>query len=172
MLQARDDLVVGGLGEIGIELSDAVEGLRRVNADEGVGGTYEPAGPIWWCHWNGQDDMSRAVFSGNLTGGSCCRPGSDAVIDDDDRSSFERDGLPIAPEPPSPPFQFGPLPLVHGSQVCRRNPGHPDHVGVEDPNAPFADGTHCQLGLKRHSQLANKDDVQGRGQPACHFECD
>ena len=53
MLQACEHLVVGGLGEIGVELSDAVERLRSVHADECVGDTCEPAGPIRWCHRDG-----------------------------------------------------------------------------------------------------------------------
>jgi hypothetical protein len=168
-LQACGDLIVGRLGEVCIELPDAEERFRRVDADELVGVACEAVGPIRRRHRDGQDDAGRSLRPGDLAGGSGGRPGGDAVVDHDDGLSVEPDWGPVAPEPPGPPLQFDPFPPLYRSQFVRRDASQPDHAGVQDPHAALADGAHPQFRLERHPQFADNDDVEWRVQRPCHF---
>ena len=83
--QAGDHLVVGGLGEVGVELADAEERFWGVDADELVGG----AGQIRAVQSRGatghrQHDPGGACGAGHLAGGPGGRSGGDAVVDDHD----------------------------------------------------------------------------------------
>jgi hypothetical protein len=106
---------------------------------------------------------------GYLTRGSGGRPGGDPVIDYNDCLSFDRHWNPATPEALGSPLQLDPLPFLYRSQLFRRDAGHPDDLGVEDPHATLTDGTHPQLRLERHPQLADNDDVKGRVQHPCNF---
>jgi hypothetical protein len=109
---------------------------------------------------------------GYLTRGSGGRPGGDPVIDYNDRLSFDRHRDPATPEALGSPLQLDPLALLYRSQLFRRDAGHPDNLGVEDPHTILSDGTHPQLRLERHPKLADNDDVKRRVQRRCDFQRD
>ena len=68
-LQAGDDLIVGGLGEIGVELADGEEVPRGVHADQLVGGARDPRLPPPRRDRHGEHHPGGAMRPRDLAGG-------------------------------------------------------------------------------------------------------
>src|SRR5690606_6982891 len=129
-----------------------------------VGGVAQPRGPPRRRHRHRQHDPGRAVGAGHLAGGPGRRAGGDAVVDDDGGPAGERHPGPVAPEAAGPALQLGPLPGLDLGDLALGDTGHAHDLGVDHPGAVLADRAHAQLGLERHAQLADDDDVQRRAQ--------
>ena len=164
-IEQRDDLVVGGLGEVAVTLPDREEERRRLQAHHLVGVPGEPRDDVVRADRNRQHHLARPVRAGNLAcrlgGGS----GGDAVIDDHGDPPRQRDPVTAAAEAFRAASQFDPLlafDRVHvvAVEVCLAHDGV-----VEHPHAVLADGAEGQFGLKRHTELAHHKDVE-RG-PQC-----
>jgi hypothetical protein len=80
-LQAGEDLLVGHLGELGVELPDGEESPGRADADQLVGVGADPGPPPGRRDGHGQHDPGRPLRPGDLAGGPGRGPGRDAVID-------------------------------------------------------------------------------------------
>ena len=170
--QALDYLLIGRLREICIELRHAEEGLWRVHTHELVGVACKTIGQITWRHGYSENDAGRATRPGYLTRGSGSRPGSYSVIDYNDSRTVDRHRNSTTPVAPGSSLQLDPLPLLHRSHVFRRDARHPDDLTIEDPNVILPDGTHTQLRLEGHPELADHDDVEWRIQRRSDFRRD
>ncbi len=98
----------------------------------------------------------------HLTGGPGRRPGGDAVVDHDRRPTDERRPRAAAPKTPGPPLELGSFRSLHGCHLVLADPGHGEHLTVEDPHAVLADRAHAELRLIRHTELANDDHIERR----------
>jgi hypothetical protein len=171
-LEAGDDLVVGGLGEVLVELADREERVRCLQRDELVGSVGQARGPLRWGDGYGQHHPSGPVGAGDLTGRTRGRPGGDAVIDDHRDAALEAVAGPVAPEPLGPTFELGPLAGLDPGQLGLGHTREADHLVVDDPHAVLADRAHAQLGLERHTELADHDHIQRGMQGPGHLERD
>jgi hypothetical protein len=81
LVQASDDVVVGQLGELGVELPDAIEVGRCVEADQLVGVGADPRLPARRCDRDGEYDARSALGPGDLARSPRAGSGGDAVVD-------------------------------------------------------------------------------------------
>ena len=96
----------------------------------------------------------------DLTGGPGRRPRRDAVIDHDRGTADEGPTRLMAPKTPGPPFELGSFRSLHRGHLVLSDPGHGEHLVIQDPHAILADGAHSELGLIRHTKLAHDDHVE------------
>ena len=159
-VQAGDHFVVGGLDEVAVELPDCREPRWRAHADQLVGDSGHPIGPVERCHGDGEDHPTGSRSPCNLARSLGGRTGGDAVVDDDHDLSCQCDALAIGPVSACTTFEFGPLPALDGRQFVWCDAGHPDDLVIENPNAVFADGTHPQFRLERDTKFADQDHIE------------
>jgi len=53
--QQRDHLIISGLCEVLVKLTDSIENRRNVQADNRIGLCFHSAQPFGWSNWNGYD---------------------------------------------------------------------------------------------------------------------
>ena len=58
---------------------------------------------------------------------------------------------------------------LDGVQLVSSNPGPSHDVLGHDANTVFSDGPHGELGLDRHAELADHDDIQRSSQGPRHL---
>ena len=69
-------------------------------------------------------------------------------------------------------LQLDPFAGLDRGQLIGGDPGRAHRHRVEHADTALADRTHPQLGLRRHTELAHDDDVQGRLQCPGDLETD
>lgn len=109
---------------------------------------------------HGNDDPTGAQSVDDLDGRAHGAPGSDAVVDDDDRAILHRNARTRAAKEPESTFDRVALDAFQDLQFAFTNSGSPDDVLVEDANAALADGTDSKLGMRGQTELADDDDVE------------
>ena len=171
-LQAGDHFVVGCLGEVSVELPDGEKRRRGLQADELVGDGPDPGLPPGRRDRDGEHHPGRPLHPGDLAGGPGRRPGGDAVVDHHRDPAVQALARPAAAEAPGAAFQLGTFSCLDRGQLAGGDPGGADDLAVDDPHPVLADGAHGQLGLERHPQLADDDDVERRAEGAGDLEGD
>jgi hypothetical protein len=58
---------------------------------------------------------------------------------------------------------------LHGRELIGRDVSGHQHLRLEHPNAPFADGAHRELGLAGHPELAHDDHVERDAERTRHL---
>lgn len=162
-------MIVGGLREVGVPLSDGEEVGRGVQADQFIGLVGQELSPTDRRHWYGQYDAARAVGAGDLTGGSGGGTRGDAVVDDHYCAALHRHPLAIAAEREGPPFQLDPLACFDRADLGFADTREVDNVWIDDAYAVLADGPHAQFGLVGHPQFAHHDRIQRCIEGPSHF---
>ncbi|OHV57552.1 hypothetical protein BCD48_42925 [Pseudofrankia sp. BMG5.36] len=169
LTQEVDHLVVGGLGEVGVELADPEERLRGVEADHLIGVAAQQVDRLRRRYGCGQHDPGSAGGPDNLAGRGGGRPGGDPVVDHDHDPAGQRCPRPGTPEPAGPTVQLHPLLGLDRGKLLRGDAGQPQDLVVDDQHTALGDGAHRQLGLERDTQLANQDDIQRGTQRLRHL---
>jgi hypothetical protein len=88
------------------------------------------------------------------------RTGRDPVVDDDHRSPVQRDPRGGGAIRAHTAVELGELAGLHGLERRRRRAGGTYDVVVDDPGAVLADRTGRELGVGRHTELADDDHVE------------
>jgi hypothetical protein len=169
-LQAGDDLIVGGLGEIGVELADGEEVPRGVHADQFVGGARDPRLPPLRRDRHGEHHPGGAVRPRDLAGGPGRGPGGDAVVDHHGGPASQRLARPAPPVPRGAGVHLRLLTRLHRGQLVRGHPGQADDLAVDHPHPVLPDRAHPELRLERHPELADHDHIQRRAQRPGHLQ--
>jgi hypothetical protein len=171
-LQAGEDLLVGHLGEPGVELPDGGKSPGRSDADQLIGVGADPFLPPGRRDGHGQHDPRRPVRPDDLAGGPGRRPGSDAVIDHHRHPPIQRLAGPPGPVAGGPGVHCGLLPRLDLRDLIPRYPGLADDLRAEDPHPVLPDRAHAQLRPERHPELTYHDDIQRRAEHPRHLERD
>ena len=158
------DLGVTGLAEVGVELADPAEAPRRVHGDERVGRVAQPLGPAERSHRHREHHTRGPLGARDSARSPSGGPGGDPVVDDDHRAVLEVEWRPVTAILGGPAFQLDPLALFDHGDVRLVDTGVAHDVVVEDAHAALTDRPQRQLGLHRHTQLADKDHVEPRAQ--------
>jgi hypothetical protein len=153
-------LLVGGFREVLVPLADGGQPTRRERAGDLVGGGAQLGDDLRRRDGDGEDHPGRAAGAGHLTGRSGRGAGGHAVVDDQRGTPGQVHRRPVAAQQTCSAPQDIALPCLDGSEFVGGHPGHPDHILVDDPGTPFADGTHAQLRLVGDAELAYHDHVQ------------
>jgi flavin-binding protein dodecin len=66
----------------------------------------------------------------------------------------------VAAEAAGSAFQLGPLARLHRGELARGDASEVDYLVVDDPYPALANRSHAQLGLERHTELANHDHIE------------
>lgn len=168
MLQGFADLVVGGLGEVLIELPDGSEHVRRVGADEFVDFGAEQIEGFKWRDRDGDDDARRLLLTNGADGCQHGVTGGKAVVDEDDGLSGDDKWRPVASVGALAAEKL--LVLASDGVVdgFLGDVQRGDGILVQDDEAADGDGSHGELGLAGCAELADGEDVererQGAGQ--------
>src|SRR5713101_5369600 len=158
--QERNDLVVGGLREVVVELSDRVEHHRSVEAEDVIRLTAEPLGPVRWGDGDGRDDPLWTHGPHRPQGRDHSCPGGNPVVDHDRgprRPIRKRAIAAVQTHAPTDLLRLlrGLLPqisLIHSQGI------HQGLIKVE--GAVVGDGPDRQLRVSRRTELARDDDIQ------------
>ena len=100
---------------------------------------------------------ARATWHAARSGGS----GGDAVIDDHGDPPGQRDPVTPAAEAFRAATQFDPLLVFDGVHVVAVQVCLAHDALVENSHAVLADGAECEFRLKRHTELAYHQHVEG-----------
>ncbi len=170
LFEQGDHLVVTRLGEVLVELPDGEERARHFDAHHLIGGVAQLGDRLARGDRNGQHHPGGAVGPGHLARGPRCRPGSDAVVDDDGGAARHGHGWAITPKASHPALELGTLACLDRGELLGTHPGRVLNLLVDDPRPLLADGPHGQFGLEGHAQLADDDHVEGRPERSGHLE--
>jgi hypothetical protein len=170
LAKAVDDLLVGGLGEVGVPLPDRHERRRRLQADQLIGIASQPLGPVRRGHRDREHHTRRSMGACDLAGRPCRGPGGDPVIDHDHRSPSQRYPDPAPAEALGAALQLGTFARLDGGELVGGDMRHAHDLLVDDAHVILTDRAHSQLRLERHAQLAHHDDIQRRAKRPCHLE--
>jgi hypothetical protein len=171
-LQAGEDLLVGHLGELGVELPDGEESPGRADADQLVGVGADPGPPPGRRDGHGQHDPGRPLRPGDLAGGPGRGPGRDAVIDHHRHPPIQPLAGPPSPVAGGPGVHCGLLPRLDVRDLIPRYPGLTDDLGAQDPHPVLPDHAHAQLRPEQYPELTHHDDIQRRAKRPGHLERD
>ena len=155
-----DDLPVGGLREVRVELADREEVRRCVQTDDLVGGTPERLSYARRTHRHREDDAGGTLRPGDLTGGAGRRTGRDAVVDHDHRAPGQRGGGPVTAEPARATLELGALAVLDLRELLLAYQCLANHPLVHDPHTALADSAHAELRLERDAELADDNHIE------------
>lgn len=160
-VEAGDDLLVGGGGEVCVELADGSEGLRLNDRDELVGHLADAVDPPGCGDRRGEDDASSALSVGHLAGGPGRGAGGDPVVDDDHGAPCERGPGATTAEMGRGALERGSSVGFGGRELGRGHVGSSQHLAVQHAHASLSDGAHGELGLAGRAQLVDDDYIEG-----------
>jgi hypothetical protein len=164
------DLLVGGLGEIRIELTDGHEVRRDVRAHQLVGGVGDPVLPSGRRDRHGHDDPGGALRPGDL---ACCPgggAGGDPVIHYDRDAPGQRLSRPARPVPDGAGGDLRLLPFPGGGHLVVADAGLPENLRVDHDGPVLADGAHREFRLGRRAELADHDHIERRAERQGHLK--
>ncbi len=159
--QQPHDLVVGGLREVGIELTDCEEVLGRGEGDHLVGDISQRGDGGVRSDGRGHDDTTSPLCARHLARSARSRAGRDAIVDDQRGASRQRNTVARTAKPCGAARELLAFACLDLADLGSGNAGHGDNLLVEDADIAFADRAHRELGLERHAELAHDDDVEG-----------
>ena len=148
--------------EIGIEESDRPEVFMALETDNVVGFPAQVGKRAGGSNRHGQYQFPWFSNAGRLQRGAHGRAGGDTVIDHDRDAPGNWSALTICKIALTPALDFGEFALTGGFELLFADAGQGNNVFIAHDHRlrPINDRAHRQLGLKRHADLADKDQVE------------
>ncbi len=168
--QQSDDLFIGGLGEVVVELADGVEVLRRFGNDQFVDARAEPVDGGDGRDRHCDDELLRLHLAQSVDRGIDTGAGRNSVIDEDDGSSLNGDGRTVATIQAGAFFQLHSGRLRNLLDLCGRDARGLDDLVIEETSIARGYSAKGELFLPRHSKLSGEKDIQRRVQCRGNFE--
>ena len=149
--------------------TDGVERFRRRDADDLVGDSAQPLAGFTRADRHGHDDARRRLLAKRQNRRLHRRSGRQAVVDEDDGAIADDGSLPTAAIQHVATFQLEPLAHRHLLDQRMGNAEVANQILAEHFDATCGDRAHRELGMTRHAEFADEEDVQRRLQPRRHF---
>jgi hypothetical protein len=127
---------------------------------------------VWRSDRNRYDNFRRAELTERFNGGAHARSGGDAVVDKNHDAIFHVQRRHAAAIHELATIEFLHFSLDYGVERGIRNGQLLDYRGVQDTNASRGDRAEGELFMLRHAQLADDEDVEGRGESTSDFSRD
>jgi hypothetical protein len=167
-LEQPDDDLVGDRFEVAVPGADRQEGIRCLEADHVVREAARPREGIEGSDRYGEDDPARPPCASHLDRRARGGTRRDAVVHEDHGPAPDRERVGPSTERSRATLDLRTCPSLDRRELVGRDAGAAQDVVVQDTHALFADGSHRELGLERHTQLANDHDVERRPEPSGH----
>jgi hypothetical protein len=162
-------LCIARLAEVFVPGADRLHPLWLNYTDLPVDERRKNGEGFWRRHGHSEHHQTRLLFTDSDEGGSHCRSGGKAVVDDDRRTSKKRHSGAWLGVQLLLPSQFDPR---VGNQffnlVGAKLEGFYD-VAVEHPHSARSDRTHSKLLMTRSTDLAYRHGYERSAEPARHF---
>ena len=113
-------------------------------------------------HRNRQYHALGTELTRNPAGGERRRAGRHPVVDENRGLAVQASCGARRSGTNGTPFELRGVRVARRSRLVRRHPRGTDDFVVQDAYAALADRTHRELGLERHTELADEDHVEGR----------
>ena len=168
-IEERDDLFVGHLGEVPVELTHCEERRRGLQTDHLVRHRGQLIERGSWGDRHSQDHPPRPLRPSHRARRSCGGAGCDTVVHHDGDPPYQGRSGTVPAKTAGSPFELESLPLLDGHQLGVVDPCHADHPIVDDADAALADGAHGELRLEPHAELPDDNHVERRTEQPSHL---
>jgi hypothetical protein len=158
--QQSVDLVVAGLPEIGIPLTDRPESEGKLQCHDLIRFFPKSISGVARRHGYGQDEACGFPFAKNPQRGASRIPGGQAIIDHDDGSSEDGHRLPVAAVGDYPPVELLALSSFDRGEFGLRDAEQVDQLLVKSPDPIFADRSDAEFGTAGCSEFSDDYDIE------------
>ena len=168
-VEALDHLLIGRLTKVLVPLADRSEPSGGFEAHDLVDFSLEVVDRVGCTHRYREHDSPCATgpqHSRSSLGGDA---GREAVVDQQDRLSCNRERWGTTPVPRLSTFELCSFCLPDGIEIGFGDAEHADEVPVEDFDVIFGDRSDTQLGLAGRAEFADDENVERSFDCSRHF---
>jgi hypothetical protein len=159
------------LAEVAVELADGVKGVGRLEADKLV----DFMAQILTGAGGGYGNRDHDTANGRAEGTSCrfhCRSGGEAIIDQKDGATDEREGRMAAAVGSFAAFDLEPFAGGNGGDGFLADSVSGHNVALDDDDSATGNSAHGQFLLTGDAKFAYDKDVERQAQFECDFKRD